>query len=72
MSWKKQFPPDDGWIRAQMTLSKRVTLKEAREIIDGFFRSPEIGQVDLTGKKLTVIYRQRETLKLEPGEGAGQ
>ena len=61
MSWKKNFPPKDGWIQAKLTLRAPVTIEEAQQIIREFFRSPEIGSFDLTGKRMTVIYREKKT-----------
>ena len=57
MSWKKNFPPKDGWIKAELTLRSPLTEQEVKDMITFFFRSPEVGSCTQSPKKIVLIYR---------------
>lgn len=64
MSWKREFPPQDGWVRMDLTLKANTAGLMSNEQIQNlatFGRAQfyEFGRVKQTGRRLVVICRSK-------------
>lgn len=74
-NWQKKFPPDEGWIRASMTLMSSAQMSEQQmERLASFGNRDnyEFGELFQNGNKFIAIMRskkQHPAAAQEGGEG---